>query len=110
MTQTISEMDSYSKKYILMFFLLLTFSFTKSQTIEQEVAKKSCDCIQSKLSPAGTISSPDIKKCVTKSGDEVLKSKDPQEVKRLTKNMEETVERLKTVYKLVEKCLPKTNL
>lgn len=86
---------------------MITFSLSKAQTIEEEVAKKSCECIQTKLSPEGTISSPEIKKCITKSGDEVLKSKDPQEVKRLTKNMEEAVERLKAVYKLVEKCLPK---
>ena len=94
---------------MLFLFLLMTFSLSKAQTIEQEIAKKSCECIQTKLSPEGTISSPDIKKCVTKSGDEVLKSKDPQEVKRITKNMDEAVERLKVVYKLVEKCLPKTD-
>lgn len=87
----------------------MTFSFTKAQTIEEEIAKKSCECIQSKLSPEGKIASTEIKKCVTKSGDEVLKSKDPQEVKRITKNIEEVVERLKKVYQLVEKCLPRTD-
>lgn len=100
-------MNSLFQKHLLFFLLLITISLSNAQTIEQEIARKSCECIQSKLSPEGTISSPDIKKCVTKSGDEVLKSKDPQEVKRLTKNMEEAVERLKAVYKLVEKCLPK---
>jgi hypothetical protein len=87
----------------------MIFSLTNAQTIEEEIAKKSCECIQSKLSPGGQTSSTEIKKCVTKSGDEVLRSKDPQEVKRLTKNMEEVVERLKTIYKLVENCLPKTD-
>ncbi len=87
----------------------MTLSFTNAQTIEEEIAKKSCECIQSKLSPEGQISSLEVKKCVTKSGDEVLKSKDPQEVKRITKNMEEVVERLKKVYQLVEKCLPRTD-
>jgi len=101
-------MNLVLKKYYT-FFLLMTFSFTEAQTIEQEIAKKSCECIQAKISPEGTISSADIKKCITKSGDEVLKSKDPQEVRRLTKNMEEAVERLKAVYKLVEKCLPQTD-
>ena len=101
-------MKRLSKKLGLFLFLLMTISFIKAQTLEQEIAKKSCECIQSIQSPDGTISSPDIKKCITKSGDEALKSKDPQEVKRLTKNMDEVVERLKTIYKLVEKCLPKT--
>ncbi|MPS73887.1 MAG: hypothetical protein E2590_12200 [Chryseobacterium sp.] len=100
-------MSSSYQKYCLFFFLLMTFSFTSAQTIEEEIAKKSCECIQSRLSPEGTISSPEIKKCVSKSSDEVLRSKDPQEVKRITKNMEEVVERLKTVYQLVQKCLPK---
>jgi len=100
-------MNLFSQKLSLLLFSLIIISATQAQTIEQEIAKKSCECIQTKLSPEGTISSPDIKKCITKSGDEVLKSKDPQEVKRLTKNMEEAVERLKAVYKLVEKCLPK---
>jgi hypothetical protein len=85
----------------------MTFSFTNAQTIEEEVAKKSCECIQSNRSPERQITSPEIKKCVSKSGDEVLGSKDPQEVKRLTKNMEEVVERLKKIYQLVEKCLPR---
>ena len=101
-------MNPSSLKYGLFLILSMTISLTKAQTIEQEIAKKSCECIQTKLSPEGTISSADTKKCVTKSGDEILRSKDPQEVKRLTKNMEEAVERLKVVYKLVEKCLPKT--
>lgn len=94
---------------MLFLFLLTTFSLSKAQTIEEEVAKKSCECIQTKLSPEGTISQTETKRCISKSGDEVLKTKDPQEVKRLTKNMEETVERLKIVYQLVGKCLPKTN-
>jgi len=102
-------MKHISQKLSLFLCLLITISVIRAQTLEQEIAKKSCECIQTKLSPEGTISSPDTKKCVTKSGDEVLKSKDPQEVKRLTKNMEEAVERLKVVYKLVEKCLPKTD-
>lgn len=84
----------------------MTFSFISAQTIEEEIAKKSCECIQTKLSPDGKISNSERQKCISKSGDEILKSKDPQEVKRLTKNMEEVVERLKTIYKLVEKCLP----
>lgn len=96
-------------KYYIFFFLLMTFIFTNVQTIEEEVAKKSCECVQMKISSVGQISKAETQKCVTKSGDEVLKSKDPQEVKRLTKNMEEVVERLKTIYKLVEKCLPKTD-
>jgi len=100
-------MKSPYQKYCLFLFLLMTFSFTNAQTIEEEVAKKSCECIQSNRSPERQITSPEIKKCVSKSGDEVLGSKDPQEVKRLTKNMEEVVERLKKIYQLVEKCLPR---
>lgn len=96
-------------KYGMFLYALLTFSITSAQTIEQEIAKKSCECIQTKLSPDGKISNSDRQKCISKSGDEVLKSKDPQEVKRLTKNMEEVVERLKVIYKLVEKCLPQTD-
>ncbi|OAH69106.1 hypothetical protein AXA65_16910 [Chryseobacterium sp. FP211-J200] len=84
----------------------MTFIFTNAQTIEEEVAKKSCECIQMKVSTNGQISKAETQKCVTKSGDEVLKSKDLQEVKRLTKNMEEVVKRLKIIYKMVEKCLP----
>ncbi len=103
-------MNPSLKKYYALFLLLLTFSLTSAQTIEEEVAKKSCECIQSKISPNGKISNQDRQKCISKSGDEVLKSKDPQEVRRLTKNMEEVVERLKTIYKLVEKCLPKTDV
>ncbi|MFC4165249.1 hypothetical protein ACFOWU_16395 [Epilithonimonas zeae] len=102
-------MTSSSQKYMLFLFLLMTFSLSKAQTIEEEVAKKSCECIHSKLSPEGTISQTETKRCISKSGDEVLKSKDPQEVKKLTKNMEETVERLKIVYQLVGKCIPKTD-
>lgn len=95
------------KKYYIPFFLLMTFSFASAQTIEEEVAKKSCECIQTRLSPEGQIASSEIKKCVSKSGDEVLRSKDPQEVKKITRNMMEATERLKTVYQLVQKCLPK---
>jgi len=102
-------MNPSSLKYRLFLFLLMTISLSKAQTIEEEVAKKSCECIQTKLSPEGTVSQAETKRCISKSGDEVLKSKDPQEVKRLTKNMEETVERLKTIYQLVGKCIPKTN-
>lgn len=94
-------------KFYVFFLLLMVFSFTSAQTIEEEIAKKSCECIQTKLSPDGKISNSDRQKCISKSGDEILKSKDPQEVKRLTKNMEEVVERLKKIYQLVEKCLPK---
>jgi len=99
-------MDLSLPKFYVFFLLLMVFSFTSAQSIEQEIAKKSCECIQTKLSPEGKVSNSDRQKCISKSGDEVLKSKDPQEVKRLTKNMEEVVERLKTIYKLVEKCLP----
>ncbi len=87
----------------------MTFSLSKAQTIEEEVAKKSCECIQTKISPEGTISPAETKRCISKSGDEVLKSKDPQEVKRMTKNMEKFTDRLKTVYQLIGKCLPKTD-
>jgi len=83
----------------------MTFSLSEAQTIEEEIAKKSCECIQSKISPEGTISQAETKRCISKSGDEVLKTKASQEVKRLTKNMEETVERLKVIYRLVEDCL-----
>ncbi len=93
-------------KYGLFLFSLMTISLTNAQTIEEEVAKKSCECVQMKVSTNGQISKAETQKCVTKSGDEVLKSKDPQEVKRLTKNMEEVVKRLKIIYKMVEKCLP----
>lgn len=84
----------------------MTLSFTNAQTIEEEIAKKSCGCVQSKVSLDGHVSNSDTQQCIKKSSDEVLKSKDPQEAKRLTKNMEEVVERLKIIYKLVEKCLP----
>ena len=90
-------------------FTFFTFSIFSAQSIEQQIATKSCECIQTKLSPEGKISNADRQNCISKSGDEVLKSKDPQEVKRLTKNMDEVVERLKTIYKLVEKCLPKND-
>ena len=94
-----------------LFFLctILTFSMSSAQTIEEEIAKKSCECIQSKVSLDGHVSKSDTQQCIKKSVDEVLKSKDLQEVKRLTKNMEEVVERLKTIYKLVEKCLPNSD-
>lgn len=93
-------------KYGLFLFSLMTISLTNAQTIEEEVAKKSCECIQMKVSTYEQISKAETQKCVTKSGDEVLRSKDLQEVKRLTKNMEEVVKRLKIIYKMVEKCLP----
>ena len=96
-------------KVILFLGTFCMLSLFHGQTIEQEVAKKSCECIQTKLSPDGKISNQERQKCISKSGDEVLKSKDPQEVKRLTKNMEEVVERLKIIYKLVEKCLLANN-
>lgn len=99
-------MNPSSLKYGLLLILLMTISLTSAQTIEEEIAKKSCECIKMKISSVGQISKAETQKCVTKSGDEVLKSKDPQEAKRLTKNMEEVVERLKIIYKLVEKCLP----
>ena len=102
-------MTLHLSKYCTLFLLLMTFIFTNAQTIEEEVAKKSCECIQMKVSTYGQISKAETQKCVSKSGDEILKSKDPQEVKRLTKNMEEVVERLKIIYKMVEKCLPKTD-
>ncbi|WP_379966225.1 hypothetical protein [Epilithonimonas sp. UC225_85] len=102
-------MNSSLQKYHFFILFLLTFSLTSAQIIEEEIAKKSCECIQTKVSPEGRISNSEKQKCISKSGDEVLKSKDPQEVKRLTKNMEEVVERLKTIYKLVEKCLPQTD-
>lgn len=102
-------MNLLIQKYYILFLIAMSFSYTNAQTIEQEIAKKSCECIQTKLSPDGKISNQDRQKCISKSGDEVLKSKDPQEVKRLTKNMDEVVERLKTIYRLVEKCLPKDN-
>ena len=108
-TRTKEYFKSLPWKNGAILFFLLTFSLNSAQTIEQEIAKKSCECIQTKLSPDGKISNQDRQKCISKSGDEVLKSKDPQEVKRLTKNMDEVVERLKTIYKLVEKCLPKDN-
>lgn len=85
----------------------MAFSFTSAQTIEEEIAKKSCECIQAKVLTNGQISNSERQKCISKSGDEVLKSKDQQEVKRLTKNMEEVVERLKTIYAMVEKCISK---
>ena len=96
-------------KYVMFLYALLTFSITSAQTIEQEIASKSCECIQTKLSAEGQISNSQRQKCISGSADEVLKSKDPQEVKRLTKNMEEVAERLKIIYKLVEKCLQKTD-
>ncbi len=101
-------MKHFSRKSALILFLLMTFSAAKAQTIEQEIAKKSCECIQTKLSSDGQITKAEVQNCISKSGDEVLKSKDPQEAKRITRNMQAFVERLKTVYKLVEKCLPKT--
>lgn len=94
------------QKYYILFLIAMSFSFANAQTIEEEIAKKSCECIQPKVSLDGHVSNSDRQKCISKSGDEVLKSKDPQEVKRLTKNIEEVVERLKIIYKLVEKCLP----
>ena len=102
-------MNPHHQKYTILLFLIITFSLPKAQTIEEEVAKKSCECIQMKVSTYGQISKAETQKCVSRSGDEVLKSKDPQEVKRLTKNMEEVVERLKIIYKMVERCLPKTD-
>lgn len=90
-------MTLHLSKYCTLFLLLMTFIFTNAQTIEEEVAKKSCECIQPKVSLDGHVSNSDRQKCISKSGDEVLKSKDPQEVKRLTKNKEEVVERLKII-------------
>ncbi|PZU86264.1 MAG: hypothetical protein DI529_08840 [Chryseobacterium sp.] len=101
-------MDLGSKKNLMFFFLLLTLSFTSAQAIEEEVTNKSCECISAKISDQGQISKAEIQKCISKSGDEVLKSKDPQEVKRITGNIQQFVERLKVIYKNVsEKCLPK---
>jgi len=102
-------MNLIIQKRGIFLLLLLTILFTSAQTIEEEVARKSCECIQMKVSTYGQISKAETQKCVSKSGDEVLKSKDPQEVKRLTKNMDEVVERLKIIYRMVEKCLPKTD-
>ncbi|SEP61040.1 hypothetical protein SAMN04488097_0069 [Epilithonimonas lactis] len=107
--KSFETMIFHLSKYCAFFFLLMTSTLVNAQTIEEEVAKKSCECIQMKVSTYGQISKSETQKCVSKSGDEVLKSKDPQEVKRLTKNMEEVVERLKIIYKMVEKCLPKTD-
>jgi|GEM_PF-1428100 len=103
------KMNLIIQKRGIFLLLLLTILFTSAQTIEEEVARKSCECIQMKVSTYGQISKAETQKCVSKSGDEVLKSKDPQEVKRLTKNMDEVVERLKIIYRMVEKCLPKTD-
>jgi len=72
-------------KYGMFLYALLTFSITSAQTIEQEIAKKSCECIQTKLSAEGQISNAQRQKCISGSADEVLKSKDPQEVKGLRK-------------------------
>ena len=98
---------SIFKKCIFLFLLSMAFN-AHSQTFEDEVTNKSCDCITAKISSEGQISKEEIQNCVSKSGDEVLKSKDPKEVKKITKNLQQFVERLRIIYKNVSnKCLPK---
>lgn len=102
-------MNLFPLKYGVSFLFLMMISLIPAQTIEEEVAQKSCVCIQLKLNESQQISQKEIKNCISKSGDEVLKTKDPRKVNRIKKNMQESVERLKIVYQLVEKCLPKSD-
>ena len=75
-------MNSPLNKYFVSFLLLVTISFASAQSIEEEIAKKSCECIQSKVSLDGHVSNSDTQKCIKKSGDEVLKSKRPARGKK----------------------------
>ena len=99
------------QKYFVLFFLIFAFSGINAQTIEEEVSKKSCECIRQKLSENQQISQNEIKKCISKSGEEMLKSKDQREVKKIMGNMERLAESLKIVYKNIsENCLPRESL
>ncbi len=98
---------SIFKNLIFLFLFSIAF-YAHSQTFEDEVTNKSCECITSKISTEGQISKEEIQNCVSKSGDEVLKSKEPKEVKKIIKNMQQFVERLRIIYRNVaNKCLPK---
>lgn len=102
-------MNSPYQKHLLLFILLMTFSFTKAQTIEEEISKKSCECINLKLTETNTISKEEINTCIGESLDIVLKSKSEKEAKRYMRNMNAFVEKARTIYKSVsENCLSKT--
>ena len=93
-----------------LFFSIFICSFISAQTLEDEVSKKSCECINLKLAETGSITRNEINKCISTSGDAILKTKDQSEVRKITQNMEQFVERLKIVYQKVSKnCLPKDN-
>lgn len=95
---------------MLFLFLLMTFSLSKAQTIEEEVAKKSCECIDLKLKESNIIYKEEIKNCIGQSLDIVLKSKTEKEAKKYMRNMNAFVEKTKIIYKSVsDTCLPKTN-
>ncbi|MCG2794035.1 MAG: hypothetical protein L6262_10870 [Weeksellaceae bacterium] len=64
-------MYSVQKYYVVLFFML-SITFALVQTLEDEVAQKSCECIQSKVSQAGAISKAEIQKCISESGDAVF--------------------------------------
>lgn len=103
-------MTSSSQKYMLLLFLLMTFSLSKAQTIEEEVAKKSCECIDLKLKESNIVSKEEINNCIGQSLDVVLKSKTEKEAKKYMRNMNAFVEKARIIYKSVsENCLPKTN-
>ena len=60
------------KKTIILFLLLFS-NFYFSQTIEDEVSEKACQCVQQKLEKDKTILKNEISNCISQSLDDVLK-------------------------------------
>ena len=99
------------KKYFVFVLFVFVFSFMNAQSFEIEASQKSCECVQSKLSTEKQITKAEINKCISQNIDEILKSKDPKEVKKIMKNMRAFAERLASIYKyLGENCLPKDSI
>ena len=99
------------KKYFVFILFVFVFSFIKAQSFEEEASKKSCECVQSKLSTEKQITKEEINKCISQNFDEILKSKDQKEVKKIMKNMRAFSERVKSIYKyLGENCLPQDSV
>lgn len=93
-------------KKIIVLFLLIFSNFYFSQTIEDEVSKKACQCIQQKVEEDKTISKNKIDNCISKSLDIVLKTKPEKEAKKYMKNMSAFIEKMRTIYKKVsDSCL-----
>ena len=98
------------KKTIILFLLLFS-NFYFSQTIEDEVSEKACQCVQQKLEKDKTILKNEISNCISQSLDDVLKTKSEKEAKKYMKNMNAFIEKMRIIYKKVsDRCLNELKL